>query len=191
MLDSYAGTARMWTRTPYVQILPQSDSLQSLVADYYSNEDRGKAFGTLYTTGIASARMRSWKRSSRIFSFSRHCLTWNIVHDLCVKLLTARVAACAGALGGMLGAVFATNMAGHQMSGIEGWRFAFRMVGVAAIMIGLVSLVCIKDPRVVPTVRSGEMLDHGLPQKHTAQEILSEFWTVWLPDMCRYSFGVV
>ena len=35
------------------------DHLQSLVADYYSDEDRGKAFGTLYTTG-ANLRVRTY-----------------------------------------------------------------------------------------------------------------------------------
>lgn len=78
----------------------------------------------------------------------------------------------------MLGAVFATNMAGYQILGMEGWRFAFRVVGVAAITIGLVSIVFVKDPRVVQTGRSGETLDRGLPEKHAIQEILSEFWTV-------------
>jgi MFS family permease len=37
-------------------IIPNS---QSLVADYYTDRDRGKAFGTLYTTGVQSSASAS------------------------------------------------------------------------------------------------------------------------------------
>lgn len=62
-----------------------ADSLQSLVADYYSTEDRGKAFGTLYTTGIASsyAKLEAFLQLS---GFSGHCPACPMV-DLVVKIL--------------------------------------------------------------------------------------------------------
>lgn len=81
----------------------------------------------------------------------------------------------------MLGAVFATNMAGYHILGMEGWRFAFRVVAAAAITIGVASIVFVRDPRLVRTVRSGETLDHGLPHKHDTRQILSEFLLVRPP----------
>ena len=78
----------------------------------------------------------------------------------------------------MLGAVFATNMAGYHIMGMEGWRFAFRVVGGAAITIGFVSLAFVRDPRLVRTVNAGEALHTGMPQKHNTNQTLREFWTV-------------
>lgn len=86
----------------------------------------------------------------------------------------------AGALGGMLGAVFATTVAGLTIWGIEGWRFAFRTVGISAVMIGFVSLVFIKDPRVDNQACSGGSLSHGLRQGHGTGKVLKEIFTVRL-----------
>lgn len=74
---------------------------QSLIADYYVDADRGKAFGTLYTTG---------------------------------------------ALGGMLGTAFATNIAGYTIMGTDGWRWGFRVVAVVSASIGVAALAFSRDP---------------------------------------------
>jgi MFS family permease len=64
---------------------------QSLIADLYPSESRGRAFGVMQLTG---------------------------------------------ALGGMTGGVFATNMGSHQPYGIDGWRFAFHCVAAVSLVTG-------------------------------------------------------
>ncbi|KAG2486460.1 hypothetical protein HYH03_014907 [Edaphochlamys debaryana] len=51
-----------------------------------------------------------------------------------------------GALGGMLGAVFATNLGSQAPLGVEGWRLAFLAVGAASFAIGACTLVYAVDP---------------------------------------------
>lgn len=47
----------------------------------------------------------------------------------------------------MLGALYATNIAGYSPFGMEGWRVAFRSVAVAAFFIGFWVLYWVVDPR--------------------------------------------
>ncbi|KAL4423578.1 hypothetical protein ABPG77_004618 [Micractinium sp. CCAP 211/92] len=51
------------------------------------------------------------------------------------------------ALGGMLGALFATNMGHTHPLGVEGWRVAFIAVGAVSLLIGLLNLLFAVDPR--------------------------------------------
>ncbi|KAL4431153.1 hypothetical protein ABPG75_006409 [Micractinium tetrahymenae] len=51
------------------------------------------------------------------------------------------------ALGGMLGALFATNMGHTHPLGLEGWRVAFIAVGAVSLLIGLLNLLFAVDPR--------------------------------------------
>lgn len=64
---------------------------QSLIADLYPAEQRGRAFGTLQLTA---------------------------------------------SLGGMLGGVFATNMGGHRVAGMDGWRVAFHTIAALSLIVG-------------------------------------------------------
>lgn len=75
---------------------------QSLTADLFPAESRGRAFGVMQLTG---------------------------------------------ALGGMLGGVYATNMGGHRPYGMDGWRFAFHTVAVVSIIMGILALLYAVDPR--------------------------------------------
>lgn len=52
-----------------------------------------------------------------------------------------------GAVGGMLGALFSTNMGHLQPLGIEGWRFAFLVVALLSVGVGVLNLVGSVDPR--------------------------------------------
>ncbi|KAK9861788.1 hypothetical protein WJX84_005582 [Apatococcus fuscideae] len=52
-----------------------------------------------------------------------------------------------GALGGMLGGLYATNVAATHPLGMEGWRFAFLMVALVSLSIGGLTLAFAKDPR--------------------------------------------
>lgn len=74
---------------------------QSLIADYYGDTSRGKAFGGLFLTG---------------------------------------------AIGGMLGSLYATNLGGMQVLGVEGWRVAFFTVACVSALIGLATLAFGRDP---------------------------------------------
>lgn len=64
---------------------------QSLIADLYPAEQRGRAFGTLQLTA---------------------------------------------SLGGMLGGVFATNMGGLRLAGMDGWRAAFHCIAALSLVVG-------------------------------------------------------
>lgn len=75
---------------------------QSLIADYYKELDRGKAFGALYLTG---------------------------------------------AIGAMLGTLYATNMGQYFPLGMEGWRFVFLTVALVSITIGVLTFLLAHDPR--------------------------------------------
>jgi MFS family permease len=52
-----------------------------------------------------------------------------------------------GAVGGMLGGFFATNVSHQQIMGIEGWRFAFHLVAVISVFVGFGVLKLAVDPR--------------------------------------------
>jgi MFS family permease len=67
---------------------------QSLIADLYPAEQRGRAFGTLQLTA---------------------------------------------SLGGMLGGVFATNLGGHMVAGMDGWRVAFHTIAALSLIVGVCS----------------------------------------------------
>ncbi|KAK2075861.1 hypothetical protein QBZ16_001602 [Prototheca wickerhamii] len=75
---------------------------QSLIADYFSEYSRGRAFGALYLTG---------------------------------------------AMGGTLGALYATNIAHTRPLGLEGWQFAVISVGVVSLLIGVLNFFASVDPR--------------------------------------------
>ncbi|CAG9462739.1 unnamed protein product [Pedinophyceae sp. YPF-701] len=91
-----------WNGIGLSMVIP---STQSLVADYYSDSTRGRAFGLLYLTG---------------------------------------------SIGGMLGAVFATNTSSlGTVLGVEGWRMAFRGVSLFAILTGIGTLAFAVDPSVL------------------------------------------
>lgn len=64
-----------------------------------------------------------------------------------------------GALGALLGAVFATNVGGLRPLGLEGWRFAFGAVALASWAIGACTLALAVDPRFSrnPAYRSGQL----------------------------------
>lgn len=53
----------------------------------------------------------------------------------------------AGAFGGMLGSLYATNIGGHQPLGFAGWRFAFLTVACVSALIGVATLLAADDPR--------------------------------------------
>ena len=46
----------------------------------------------------------------------------------------------------MLGTAFATNVAGYTILGGDGWRFAFRVVALVAMLIGWATLTFAVDP---------------------------------------------
>lgn len=98
-----------------------------------------------------------------------------------------------------MGAMFATNIAGYSLFGMEGWRAAFRTVAVAAMLIGVLVLVCVKDPRYreVPRVRdyfrvgSRGLLGTGRESRDSVAErtqkqedwkdVVADFWLVRSP----------
>ncbi|EFN50878.1 hypothetical protein CHLNCDRAFT_141677 [Chlorella variabilis] len=50
------------------------------------------------------------------------------------------------ALGGMLGALYATNMSSHRPLGLEGWRFAFLSLAAVSGAAGVANLLLTEDP---------------------------------------------
>lgn len=52
-----------------------------------------------------------------------------------------------GNAGSMIGALYATNIAGLQIMGLEGWRFAFLTVAVFSCIVGALMLTMGRDPR--------------------------------------------
>ena len=77
---------------------------QSLIADYFSEYSRGRAFGFLYLTA---------------------------------------------AIGGMLGALGATNLGHLRPWGlIEGWRVAFMIVALISLIVGILNMAYSVDPRI-------------------------------------------
>lgn len=48
--------------------------------------------------------------------------------------------------GGMLGALYATNMGAHEPLGIDGWRFAFWSVAILSALTGLLNARFVVDP---------------------------------------------
>lgn len=52
-----------------------------------------------------------------------------------------------GALGGALGALYATNVAGLSPWGVEGWRVVFVSIGVVSVVVGVVAYKLGHDPR--------------------------------------------
>lgn len=97
----------------------------------------------------------------------------------------------------MLGALYATNIAGYSPFGMEGWRVAFRTVAVVAFAIGLVVLYFVKDPRhpkkapqtgtdnfplashPMRDSRSG-MLSSEVKEE-SWKEVIADFWAVCIP----------
>ncbi|KXZ54483.1 hypothetical protein GPECTOR_4g548 [Gonium pectorale] len=51
-----------------------------------------------------------------------------------------------GAAGGMLGAIFATNLGGMTPMGMDGWRLAFMAVGAVSLAIGSFTFLLAVDP---------------------------------------------
>lgn len=51
------------------------------------------------------------------------------------------------ALGGMAGALFATNLGAHRPLGIEGWRVAFLTVAALSALVGALNWALTQDPR--------------------------------------------
>lgn len=91
----------------------------------------------------------------------------------------------------MLGALYATNIAGFSPFGMEGWRVAFRTVAVAAYVIGAVVLYFVKDPRhpkkpstenFPPASQPVQDNRDGLlareVQDDSWQEVVEDFWAV-------------
>jgi hypothetical protein len=85
----------------------------------------------------------------------------------------------------MLGALYATNIAGYRPFGMEGWRVAFRTVAVAAFVIGFVVLRFVKDPRYVKkgagVIDSDRDSRDGIltrPKDENWKEIIADFWMV-------------
>lgn len=52
-----------------------------------------------------------------------------------------------GAIGGMLGALFATNLGSVTIRNVEGWRVAFVSVAGASLLVGIANLLYSVDPR--------------------------------------------
>lgn len=50
------------------------------------------------------------------------------------------------AVGGMLGSVYATNMGGSYVAGIDGWRVVFLSVAAVSAAIGALTLLAARDP---------------------------------------------
>lgn len=107
------------TPTNHPPILPNCSlallipAAQSMTADYFPAQQRGRAFGLMHLTG---------------------------------------------AVGALLGALFATNVAHAHPLGIEGWRFAFGAVAVASWLIGGLTLAFAVDPRLDEGARWGSLV---------------------------------
>ncbi len=52
-----------------------------------------------------------------------------------------------GALGGALGAVYATNLGGVSVWGVDGWRVVFVSIAVVSLCVGVVVYRVGHDPR--------------------------------------------
>lgn len=98
----------------------------------------------------------------------------------------------------MLGALYATNIAGYSPLNMEGWRVAFRTVAVAAFVIGFVVLYYVKDPRnpsKSQTIEYAPLSAHGLRdsregslmrevKEESWREVIADFWTVCPSHFC-------
>lgn len=80
-----------------------------------------------------------------------------------------------GALGALLGALYATNVGHLHPLGVEGWRFAFLTVAVASWAIAGLTLLLAVDPRYTRDeryrVQSSEEAEPGAGWRTTLQEI--------------------
>ncbi len=74
---------------------------QSIIADYFREDERGKAFGWLGLTGV---------------------------------------------LGAITGTLFATSVSDATIMGIDGWRFAFLLIALISILLGLLVWKLAADP---------------------------------------------
>lgn len=52
-----------------------------------------------------------------------------------------------GALGAMVGQLYATNLGANLVAGMSGWRFVMVTVGVYSMLIGIVAYFLVQDPR--------------------------------------------
>ena len=74
----------------------------------------------------------------------------SLVADLFVATQRGRafgVLYLTGALGGMAGALYATNLGGHRPLGMEGWRFAFLSLAAVSAAAGVANLLLTEDPQ--------------------------------------------
>ncbi|GAB4823909.1 hypothetical protein N2152v2_010955 [Parachlorella kessleri] len=82
-----------------------------------------------------------------------------------------------GAVGGFLGALYATNIGGLQVMGIEGWRFAFLTVAAASWLIGVLTWLLAVDPRYTLDERYRVEQASDLAEV-SARETAREIWQV-------------
>lgn len=84
-----------------------------------------------------------------------------------------------GAVGALVGALFATNTGHTRLFGLEGWRFAFICVAIASWCIGIATWAFAVDPRYLPVSsqykvdKAADVLPHA-----TWRTTLKDLWQV-------------
>lgn len=79
MLFSFSSSWQMgallwaWNGVGLAFVIPNS---QSLIADFFDDEHRGKAFGTLYTTGALSSAAAQTGSRVRVVACAGHYARW-------------------------------------------------------------------------------------------------------------------
>lgn len=69
-------------------------------------------------------------------------------------------------LGGMIGALYATNMGAHRPFGMEGWRFVFFSVSLVSAVTGILNHVYVKDETFEERTRCRDVDDSGQSISH-------------------------
>lgn len=105
-------------------VIPNS---QSVVADYYTEDTRGRAFGVLYLMS---------------------------------------------SVGALIGSVYATNLAGVVVGGVEGWQIVMFTLAVVSAAVGIVNIIFAKDPRDIP----GLVEENENEDKDKAKEGWRDAW---------------
>jgi MFS family permease len=72
-------------------------------------------------------------------------------------------------LGGMIGALYATNMGSHTPFGIDGWRFVFLSVSLVSAVTGVLNHMYVKDDAFEDRARQREEHEQGqsTPTRHS------------------------
>ncbi len=115
--------------------------MQSVTADFYEEEHRGRAFGTLHLTSAAGAALGGLYATNMGECACKHRVPCTVIcQHIAGMIQCASIAA--------IWLMRATPAGATHLSQFEGWRLAFSILGFISLAIGLANFAFSKDPRV-------------------------------------------